>query len=307
MYVVTFYSFKGGVGRTLALLNVAYELADSGLRVLVVDFDLEAPGIHSWRWRSRDGRSESEVVGAGSDHPGIVEYVSRYLRSMRAPDVTDYITDATPRDCEGRIELMSAGKVDGDYSARLSEIDWDELYVTHDGYVMFEDLRAQWGAREFDYVLIDSPTGFTDASGICTRHLPDAVVAMFRPDDQSLRGMEGVVDAVRGEGITTRRKQPIELHFVMAGIPDADDEDRILAARRKVFEKTLCIPDGRTLEIRHYQSMDLLTQPIYTRIRPRTSLAARYRELADAIRLDDCEPPPAQPAPPTKSVSGSSA
>ena len=50
MYVATFYSFKGGVGRTLALLNVAYELADSGLKVLVVDFDLEAPTIHADRW-----------------------------------------------------------------------------------------------------------------------------------------------------------------------------------------------------------------------------------------------------------------
>jgi MinD-like ATPase involved in chromosome partitioning or flagellar assembly len=43
--VVTFYSFKGGVGRTMALVNVAHVLARSGLRVLIVDFDLEAPGM----------------------------------------------------------------------------------------------------------------------------------------------------------------------------------------------------------------------------------------------------------------------
>ncbi len=43
--VVTFYSFKGGVGRTMALVNVAHVLARSGLRVLMVDFDLEAPGM----------------------------------------------------------------------------------------------------------------------------------------------------------------------------------------------------------------------------------------------------------------------
>ena len=43
--VVTFYSYKGGVGRTMALVNVAHVLARDGWRVLMVDFDLEAPGM----------------------------------------------------------------------------------------------------------------------------------------------------------------------------------------------------------------------------------------------------------------------
>ena len=42
--VVTFYSFKGGTGRTMALANVAWILAANGKRVLVVDWDLESPG-----------------------------------------------------------------------------------------------------------------------------------------------------------------------------------------------------------------------------------------------------------------------
>ncbi|HTG31667.1 MAG TPA: AAA family ATPase [Thermoanaerobaculia bacterium] len=43
--VVTFYSFKGGVGRTMALVNTSFVLARNGWRVLMVDFDLEAPGM----------------------------------------------------------------------------------------------------------------------------------------------------------------------------------------------------------------------------------------------------------------------
>jgi hypothetical protein len=43
--VVTFYSYKGGTGRTMALANVAWILAANGLRVLVVDWDLESPGL----------------------------------------------------------------------------------------------------------------------------------------------------------------------------------------------------------------------------------------------------------------------
>ena len=49
MHIVTFYSFKGGVGRTLALVNIGIELAQTGKRVLLVDFDLEAPGLDTYK------------------------------------------------------------------------------------------------------------------------------------------------------------------------------------------------------------------------------------------------------------------
>ena len=43
--VVTFYSFKGGVGRSTALAFVANILATRGQRVVMMDFDVEAPGL----------------------------------------------------------------------------------------------------------------------------------------------------------------------------------------------------------------------------------------------------------------------
>lgn len=42
--IVTFYSYKGGTGRTMALVNVGWIMASNGKRVLLVDWDLEAPG-----------------------------------------------------------------------------------------------------------------------------------------------------------------------------------------------------------------------------------------------------------------------
>src|ERR1700737_3277213 len=45
--VISFYSFKGGTGRTMALANVACLLsAQNKGRVLMIDWDLEAPGLH---------------------------------------------------------------------------------------------------------------------------------------------------------------------------------------------------------------------------------------------------------------------
>ena len=42
--IVTFYSYKGGTGRSMALANVAWVLASSGIRVLAIDWDLERRG-----------------------------------------------------------------------------------------------------------------------------------------------------------------------------------------------------------------------------------------------------------------------
>src|SRR5215207_8752525 len=46
--IVTFYSYKGGVGRSMAVANIAVLLARRGLKVLAVDFDLEAPGLERY-------------------------------------------------------------------------------------------------------------------------------------------------------------------------------------------------------------------------------------------------------------------
>ena len=44
-FYVTFFSFKGGAGRTTAAMNTAIHLAKQKKRVLVIDLDLQAPGI----------------------------------------------------------------------------------------------------------------------------------------------------------------------------------------------------------------------------------------------------------------------
>lgn len=46
MQTVTFYSYKGGVGRSLLLVNAARFLALTGRKVVALDLDFEAPGLH---------------------------------------------------------------------------------------------------------------------------------------------------------------------------------------------------------------------------------------------------------------------
>jgi MinD-like ATPase involved in chromosome partitioning or flagellar assembly len=276
VYTITFYSFKGGVGRTLALVNIGAELARRGRKVLLVDFDLEAPGLETFA-RLRPPKP----------HPGIVEFVTEYERTMQAPDVREYIYEAPAVGKKGgRLWVMPAGRRDANYQAALINIDWNRLYGERDGFLLFEDTKAQW-KQEFqpDYVLIDSRTGHTDVEGICTRQLADSVVLMFMPNEQNLIGLEGVCRAIRIEE-TEGLKKSIRLHFVAANVPDLDDEDRILHRQIQAFRKRLDIKAFSGV-IRRYENMNLLDQSVFTLDHPHTRLAHSYRRLLRTLLMDN--------------------
>lgn len=201
--VVTFYSFKGGVGRTMALANVAYRLANThGLRVIVVDWDLEAPGLHRFF-----GLAPEQVVNAR----GVLDYFLEWREAKRRedptpPDVTGWIvpiTDEKHKPRFGEVSILLAGRPDADYETRLAGFHWTEFYAEDAGAVAVETLREQLVAHA-DIVLIDSRTGFTDAGGICTIQLPDAVVLMTAPNDQSLDGISQVARAIAQASTTAR-------------------------------------------------------------------------------------------------------
>jgi cellulose biosynthesis protein BcsQ len=278
VYIITFYSFKGGVGRTLALVNVGAELARRGRKVLLVDFDLEAPGLETFA-RLRPPKP----------YPGLVEYVTEYERTMQAPDVREYIYEAaTVGKRGGRLWIMPAGRRDANYQAALVNIDWKRLYGERDGFLLFEDMKAQWEQEQDlnpDYVLIDSRTGHTDVEGICTRQLADSVVLMFMPNEQNLIGLEGVCRAIRREE-TEGLKKSIRLHFVAANVPDLDDEKRILQRQMGAFRKRLDF-EALTGVIRRCDNLNLLDQSVFTLDHPNTRLAHSYRRLLRALLMDN--------------------
>ena len=272
MYVTTFYSFKGGVGRTMALVNVAVELALQGKRVVAVDFDLEAPGLDTF-----------DLSRPAETTPGILDFVETYLETDRAPEAEDFLFESPPLgEKGGRLWIMPSGSHDERYARRLAALDWQALYEHFDGYLLFEDLKAQWrDSLEADYVLIDSRTGHTDVGGICTRQLPDAVVLLFFPNEQNLRGLTKVVRDIRAEP-TRSEEDAINLHYVLSNVPDLDDEDEILRAITSDFQKQLGFR-REPLAIHRYPSLSLLKQDIFTKDRPRSRLAHEYRTLAKEV------------------------
>ena len=271
MYVTTFYSFKGGVGRTMALVNAAVALALRGRRVLAVDFDVEAPGLDTF-----DALQPREEI------PGVIDFVASYLDTGQAPDAVDFIGECPDvGERGGRLWIMPSGKNET-YPANFNRIDWGELYEKHDGYLLLEDLKEQWKRIiRPDYVLIDSRTGHTDTGGICTRQLPDSVVVLFFPNEQNLRGLTEVVRDVRSEADEPRKRR-IDLHFVMSNVPDLDDEDRILESKITAFKDQLDFL-REPMVVHRYDSLSLLNQVVFVKDRPRSRLANEYNEMVREI------------------------
>lgn len=178
--VVTFYSYKGGVGRSMALANVAVLLAKRGLKVLAVDWDLEAPGLEPYF-------SYFNVRPGG---PGLL----RMFMEAHDKGTADYTNFVSFVDCEAPepITLLASGhEQDEAYSRNLEAFDWEGFFATGGG-TFVEALRGRWG-KDFDIVLIDSRTGLSDTGGICTIQLPDIVIAMFTANYQSLFGVRDVM------------------------------------------------------------------------------------------------------------------
>jgi cellulose biosynthesis protein BcsQ/tetratricopeptide (TPR) repeat protein len=236
--IVTFYSYKGGTGRTMALANVAWILASSGKRVLAVDWDLESPGLHRFLHPFLD----MELV---ADTPGVIDLIRNYqwaaTRSQRGRPVDWYRAYADvsqntvslewdfPND--GVLHFMPAGQQNQDYSATLASVNWDEFYERYGGGRFFDALRESM-QHEYDYVLIDSRTGLSDVAQICTLQLPDVLVAMFTLSDQGIDGVATVTQQVREQ----YAQRGITILPVPTRIDDAEkdkaDNGRAYARRR---------------------------------------------------------------------------
>jgi len=202
--IATFYSYKGGVGRSFALANIAVLLARLEKRVLVVDFDLEAPGIERYFRQYLSGSSE---VRQGASDRGLLHLLISQMQ--HAPldwrELTERITlmpTAALGPLTGTIHLLTSGSRDPEYATLLQQFSWADFFREHDGAEFFERLRYDWVSAkspslEFDLILLDSRTGLTDHGSICTILLPDFLVLCFTTSKQSLDGIADVSGSIQ--------------------------------------------------------------------------------------------------------------
>ncbi|MFI5910769.1 FxSxx-COOH system tetratricopeptide repeat protein [Dactylosporangium sp. NPDC051541] len=229
--VVTFHSFAGGSGRTMAAANTAWILAAAGRRVLVVDWDLESPGLHRYLHPFLD---TAEVDRAG----GVTDLFRRFERATVDPfAVTPPVTVHWPH-FAGGIDFLPAGRQDAAYAGTLGGLgglDWDDFYRAGGGEFL-DALRRHMSVR-YDYTLIDSPAGIGDLAQICLAHLPDDVLACFTLSAKSIEG------AARAAAATREAEHPPRVLPVPMRV-DPADRARAEAGRRAAQERLAGLPAG---------------------------------------------------------------
>ena len=278
--IYTLYSFKGGVGRSMALANLGAYFCKKGLRVVMIDWDLEAPGLENYFYSAAGGKS-IELARAAA-RPGLIDLLTDYKKkfpSLRLdtqlglrqtfPEESDFVVPAanaqessafsddavaeaeevaritrehrqrrkasekpqaasassseltqpqlsfsdvldralpsieqylqpieTPT--PGGLWLLAAGarppEKFGEYADAVQDFDWLEFIAEFDGKTYLEWLRGKLSALA-EVVLIDSRTGVTEMSGICTRQMADAVVAFCAPNNQNVDGVARIVSS----------------------------------------------------------------------------------------------------------------
>lgn len=250
--IITFYSYKGGVGRSMALANVGTLLALRGKKVLLIDCDFEAPGLHRYFPNRVDARATGisegmiELLGEARDRlssktapPEVV--ISELLDSGR------YNHQVFVREPNGgpitTLSLMPSGRFDDGYPGRVRTFDWAQFYAGHPNF--FRAFAEGLGQR-FDYVLIDSRTGLTDIGGICTVLLPEKLVLVFTPNEQSMHGALEVGRQAVEQRRASRDLRPLPLFPLMARVENAEYalQNQWIDEARRRFEIMFCSAYG---------------------------------------------------------------
>jgi len=212
---ITFYSYKGGVGRSMALVNIACLAAKENKKILLIDCDLEAPGLHQF-FKVKEGSKGfvdliSDVkewisIEDNNNEEGYCQFMGEQLENYIEKNVNPVASNTfslgmgnadhagdnkTDFDKSVSIDLIKAGRFDNNYSTKLNSIEWLEIYKLAPSFFR---TFAYCLEKSYDYIFIDARTGLADTSGICTMLMPQKLVLVFALNNQNING---VVDVAR--------------------------------------------------------------------------------------------------------------
>ncbi|EDZ96124.1 conserved hypothetical protein [Limnospira maxima CS-328] len=186
---VVFYSYKGGVGRTTALIQTAFQLMRSGKRVVIVDMDVEAPGLHTLLPPQKFTLKL-----------GLVDYLwerqTCFLNEVHQPQVElggeeGIIYSVTDSHSKRPLFVVPAGNIGRRYVQRLSLLTTTHLFdKADDPWLQFE--QELWEQFQPDIMLIDARTGLNEWGGFTLLGLADDIFIVLYPSEQNAEGVRFV-------------------------------------------------------------------------------------------------------------------
>lgn len=236
--IVTFYSYKGGMGRTTTMIAYAMSLAANSdkskrKRVVIIDCDLEAPGYLNFF-------DLSEHVGLRSGKKnGLVEFISDAQLTSRPEklDINDYIINVGLDNKNNfsfnnldNIWIVPAGNLNEGYSDAESSSDRNDYLeglakinlssvqsIVKYFRLLFDKIKE---TIEPDIILIDSRTGFNDIFGTAAFYLSSSVVGFFGFSRQTQPGLINLLKEYYLSG------NNFKLKLVFSILPQMSDKEQ---------------------------------------------------------------------------------
>ena len=205
--IVTFYSFKGGVGRTTALTHVAWILAKRGRKVVAVDLDLEAPGL------------STALRLNPKPEQGIVDYFydRAYLPKGEKPiiSITEIFGEVEILDSPGRLFVVPAGSLSLDYISKVDDLRAGT--ILENGATLWSTFRDE--IKEHlnpDIILIDSRTGINEWGALSLLQAANEAIVFLFPNEQNREGIQLLLNSLSSFG-------KLSIDFVFSPVPDLSD------------------------------------------------------------------------------------
>jgi hypothetical protein len=257
MKTAAFYSYKGGVGRSLFVANLSLFLARFALKkVLAVDLDLEAPGLH-YKYK------ETGIENMPPIEAGLVDTLHAYLYAD-APPETLPILDLWKGPEGGSVHFFPAGAAPRTaYWNKLAAMDFHELMRAPDrlGSLLFrevlEHIREQ---LQPDVVLVDARTGVTELGGFAAQVWAQQVFCMALDQEEHLEGIRAVMRGIArrqqadGEGLIDVVPVLSRMHTVYGSVEENEAREKVrsyLNAMGPTVEETLSMESSDDIMVLH--------------------------------------------------------
>ncbi|MDD5296217.1 MAG: AAA family ATPase [Rhodocyclaceae bacterium] len=226
---IVFYGLKGGVGRSTALTMVAYGLARDGKRVLLLDLDLESPGLSGLLL-------PSERV---ADY-GLIDWFVEDAVGQGDSLLGNLVTDSPLAEGTlGNIRVATAmGREESDYLSKLARAyaDIPSKQGPQRFAVRLERIVTLLEQREApDVVLIDSRAGLHDIAAVAITRLADMALLFATDSEQTWQGYRQLFSFwQRRPGVCKQVRE--KLNIVQALAPKSDREGRSRRFRERAYE-----------------------------------------------------------------------
>lgn len=225
---IVFFSIKGGVGRSTALAATAWSLAQAGKRVLVLDLDLESPGL-----------SSALLPPGRQPMYGITDWLVEDLVG-NGDVVLDSMVATSNLSHDGEIHVVPAhGAEHGEYIAKLGRVWMPKLHA--------DGRRETWSARlerllqalearvRPDVVLIDSRSGIDEIASACITDMGANLILLFALEgEQTWNGYRMLFEQWQRAGVAEQIRE--RLQVVGAVVPELDRVEYLEGLREHSYE-----------------------------------------------------------------------